>query len=182
MRPNFHVDRFEGGSCRSHRPMKPARPTDSATTLRAALLVASLFLCSCAGGYTYHLKRKSSESVPPDSALALRIGEQYPDWPVPPACRGTTVVMRAGETRKAISEWGQPWKIGFLVPGLAVENERVARVRYGGGKNNGNVTLLAVAPGETRAWYVRAVGSGAQRQPDAAHRKDPADIIIRVTP
>jgi hypothetical protein len=60
--------------------------------------------------------------------------------------------------------------------------ERIARAEYGGGRNNGNISLRAIAPGETRAWYVRAVGSGANRVADVPDSSQPADIIVRVQP
>ena len=162
--------------------MKTTMKMHGTRTILTALLITPVVLCSCVGGYSYHIKKSSSQSVPKDPALAHNIGERYPDWPVPSACRGATVVMRVGEERKVVSEWGSPLKTGFLVPGLAIDNQAVARVRYGGGKNEGDVTLLAVAPGETRAWYVRAVGSGVARRPDSADPKRPADITIRVVP
>lgn len=150
--------------------------------LAVAALVGLSALCGCVGGYDYALKRKPGEKIPQGSGLARRVSAEYPDWPVPARCRGATIAMRAGEKRTVVSEWGTPWKIGALSPGLRCEDEQIARPEYGGGRNDGNISLRAIAPGETRAWYVRAVGSGASRVADAPDPAQPADLIVRVLP
>lgn len=163
------------------RTAKP-QTTPAMTLSRLMLVLLTVALCSCFGGYNYHIKRSSSAKVPPGSPLAQRIADEQPDWPVPPACRGASLVMRVGETKKVVSELGSPWKTGFLVPGLVCEDTKVARVVYGGGKNDGDVIIVALRPGETRAWYVTAVGSGKERAPRQPDRDAPADLSIRVLP
>jgi hypothetical protein len=90
------------------------------------------------------------------------VGAEYPDWTVPERYRSATIEMRAGEKRTVVSEWGTPRKIGALSRGLQCEDKRIARVKYGGGHNEGDVSLRALATRTTRAWCARAVGSGSQ--------------------
>lgn len=92
-----------------------------------------LGLVSCVGGSRYLLRGHA----PSERAN-----------PLPP------LVMRQGETRRIISEWGWPMKFGYS-PGLASGDPSVVKVEYSDQDPlSGSAALHAVSPGRTRVSYV----------------------------
>jgi hypothetical protein len=79
------------------------------------------------------------------------------------------LVMQQGETRPIICEWGKPMKWGFS-PGLACADETVARVEYEDGRStSGTVSLRALKPGITSAWYGNGFAPSSSNHKLEAH-------------
>lgn len=118
--------------------------------LRSTLLACiTCMIASCVGGHRFLLPGHSPSKA---------------EGPIP------ALVMQQGETRLIICEWGKPMKWGFS-PGLACADETVARVEYEDGRStSGTVSLRALKPGITRAWYINGFAPASSLEP-ASHDK-----------